>query len=451
MPNPTHINYVRTYTYSQEKVKISGGVSMPTIMDNYLNVVDENVTADSNGEGTITFVEAPKSNTGEEIKYIRFSAQGTISEANVYITYEKEETDGRISELNNEGNDPSIIILLPSVVRDFYLSEEYSDNDYTTSHLSKVTYPFRADVPVPYSVKWNYREDAMRTTVAIDTKEIGTINRFTMITYDATGLNKYPIYNLIPDKTYYYKVSHILSDGSVVTAKTGSFKTSSEPLRLIYIEGTQNVRDLGGWSGLDGKTVKYGKIFRGAALSDTSGIDLLVSGNGKRAMSELKIQAELNLGVAGEESAISYTCSYKKIGYSNYASAITDETNRANFKLALETIVGWLKESTPRNIYIHCQGGCDRTGTLSFQLLGLLGVSESDLAKEYELSSFSEVGFGRLRTTQKSIDTYDYVGMVNAIKSYSGNTITEKFYDFATTGCGISEDTINEFRTLMLE
>jgi hypothetical protein len=100
---------------------------------------------------------------------------------------------------------------------------------------------------------------------------------------------------------------------------------------------------------------------------------------------------------------------------------------------------------------MHCQGGCDRTGTLSFLLLGLLGVSESDLAKEYELSSFSSIGFGRLRTTTAVVDTYDYVGMVEALKAYSGNTITDKFFNFATTGCGISTETITAFRNLMLE
>ena len=129
------------------------------------------------------------------------------------------------------------------------------------------------------------------------------------------------------------------------------------------------------------------------------------------------------------------------------------------FKTLLEYIVSCLDgtlavnglSTVARNIYMHCQGGCDRTGTLSFLLLGLLGVSESDLAKEYELSSFSDIGFGRLRTTTKAVDTYDYVGMVEALKAYSGDTITDKFYNFATTGCGISADTITSFRNLMLE
>ena len=65
-------------------------------------------------------------------------------------------------------------------------------------------------------------------------------------------------------------------------------------------------------------------------------------------------------------------------------------------------------------------------------------------------SSFSSIGFGRRRTTTKAVDTYDYVGMVQAVKAYSGDTLTDKFYAFATN-CGISADTISSFRSLMLE
>ena len=210
---------------------------------------------------------------------------------------------------------------------------------------------------------------------------------------------------------------------------------------------------------MNGKKVKYGKIIRGAALSDSSSNSLIVTGKGKLALAELKIQAELNLGAIDNATSIAANCAYKKIGYTNYATAITGEAYRAQFKEVLEWIVSCLNGTlnvsglyqVQRNIYMHCQGGCDRTGTLSFQLLGLLGVSESDLAKEYELSSFSDVGFGRLRTTTKAVDTYDYVGMVEALKTYSGDTITDKFVSFATTGCGISMDTITSFRNLMLE
>ena len=365
----------------------------------------------------------------------------------------------RLTVLNNEGESPNKIKLLPQDVLDFYNTNDYSNDDYTSSYIKKTTYPYRADIPIPYMVKWSHNEDAMRTVVALDTEPIGNNNSFTLLTYEATGLNCYPLYNLLPNKTYYYKVTHLFFDGSIIEAKSGRFTTSNESIRLLYIDGTQNVRDLGGWTGLDGKKVKYGKIIRGASLSDSSAPDLTLTGKGKLALGELKIQAELNLGAVDTKTSIGSNCSYKKIGYTNYALAITDANARSQFKEAFEYIVSCLNgtliepnmPTIERNIYIHCQGGCDRTGTLSFLLLGLLGVSESDLAKEYELSSFSSVGFGRLRTTIKEIDTYDYVGMIEALKKYNGNTITEKIYDFATTGCGVSEEMIVLFRNLMLE
>ena len=435
----------------------------------------------STNSATLTIPVPLTEDTGKSVGYLRFCGLGTV-DGTVYITYTENqtvteetwtdtgvafggggsidtETLAKIAELNNEGTDPTTIKLLAKPVLDFYNASAYSDNDYTYSHLSKITYPCRADIPIPFTVKWNHNEDAMRTTVAVDTKAIGTLNAYTMITYDATGLDNFPIYNLLPNKTYYYKVTHVLADGSLVEAKSGNFTTSNEAVRMLYIDGTQNVRDLGGWTGLNGKKVKYGKIIRGASFSDSSFNGLMLTGKGRLALAELKIQAELNLGSVDSETSIASNVAYKKVYYTNYAIAITNETYRTMFKTLLEYIVSCLDgtltvnglSTVARNIYMHCQGGCDRTGTLSFLLLGLLGVSESDLAKEYELSSFSDVGIGRLRTTTKEVDTYDYVGMVEALKTYSGDTITDKFVSFATTGCGISMDTITSFRNLMLE
>ena len=473
-------SYTRICTYTATKTKINCVNTILTPIP-LLNGV---ASVDSNGNTSILFNETPKTNNGNNdgvLKYVRFSGKGTSNAVSLYTTYNGEveevvyrwvdtgvqysedtgdisEVLAKISSLNNEGTDPSSLTLLPQPVLDFYNNGDYPDNDYTITHLSKITYPCRADVPVPYNVKWAHNENAMRTTVAVDTKAIGAVNAYTMRTYDATGLDNYPIYNLLPNTTYYYKVTHILSDGSITEAKSGSFTTSSETIRLLNIDGTQNVRDLGGWTGLNGKKVKYGKLIRGASFSDSSFPGLMLTGKGRLALAELKVQAELNLGAIDNETSISSNCAYKKLYYTNYAIAITDSTARANFKILLEWIVSCLDgtlsvsglATVTRNVYIHCQGGCDRTGTLCFLLLGLLGVSESDLAKEYELSSFSDIGFGRLRTTTKAIDTYDYVGMVAALKTYSGDTITDKFVNFATTGCGISEETINSFRELML-
>lgn len=463
--------YIMTSLFDSEKNNILPRAYTTQVSGGLITAITNGILTINSEKNAILSLNIPcvEKATEKEIGYMRFCGLGT-ADGTVYITYTDKqivtenkwidtgvsyggssidkETLEKISVLNNEGEDATSIQLLPSPVLNFYNADAYSDDDYTVSHLSKITYPCRADIPVPFTVKWNHNEDAMRTTVAVDTKPIGNNNQYSLKTHNATGFDNYPLYNLLPSTTYYYKVTHVLADGSIVEAKSGSFTTSNESVRLLYVDGTQNVRDLGGWAGLNGKKLRYGKIIRGAALSDSSFPSLIITGNGRLALSELKVQAELNLGATDQTSEIAQNCEYKKVYYTNYATAITEESYRAMFKTLLEWIVDCLNNS--KTIYMHCQGGCDRTGTLSFLLLGLLGVSESDLAKEYELSSFSDIGFGRLRTTTKAVDTYDYVGMVEALKKYSGDTITDKFYDFATVGCGISEDTITQFRNNML-
>lgn len=484
----TSDSYTKMASYTAAKAKIACYNTVSNLVDSLLNVSDSDVSASANNAGSITFRKEPKTNNDNNdgvLKYVRFSGKATLATIRTYVTYigttttqgwvdtgvsygssDTSELTEKVAALNNEGADAATVALLPSMVKAFYDSADYPDNDYTTTHLTKITYPCRADIPVPYTVKWPYNENAMRTTVALDTKPIGTANYYTLRTYDVTGLNKFPLYNLIPGTTYYYNVTHVMADGSLVEAKSGNFTTASVPWRLLYIDGTQNVRDLGGWTGLNGKKIKYGRIIRGAALSDSSSPDLIVTGKGRLALAENKIQAELNLGAIDTETSIAANCAYKKIGYGNYADAVVTASARAQFKEALEWIVaclgGTLNQSglpqVERNIYMHCQGGCDRTGTLAFLLLGLLGVSESDLAKEYELSSFSVIGLGRLRNTVKAVDVYDYSGMVAAIKQYPGSTIADKFYSFATNattaaqpGCGIAAATVTAFKNLMLE
>ena len=93
-------------------------------------------------------------------------------------------------------------------------------------------------------------------------------------------------------------------------------------------------------------------------------------------------------------------------------------------------------------ILMHCSGGRDRTGTLAFLLNGLLGVSEEDLCRDWEMSVFSGVG------AQFRSDRIER--LVAYLNKRPGRTLREKIESYAR-GCGITDEEIAAFRAIMLE
>ena len=398
------------------------------------------------GDGTIVISFTPPiTNKSVAVGYARFSGQGTEGSVNVYIKY----TGTSVSYIEawvDTGvvvSDISEFSLSNSSVKNFMAQASYSDSDYSNTAVTGYCGSdyFRKDLPVPAILRWEQDLVSAEYAVAISTSS-GASASSASIYY--TKDSEIAIHNLIPGKTYYYKVHGLLVTGDKKLIKEGSFSTMPGT-RMLSIDGIQNVRDVGGYTA-NGKKVKYGKIFRGSAMDEDVAKTLSITDAGKVEMLKrvgIKVDIDLRYGKTESPLGPGVTFANTSSGYDNYATAFTNATQKSNFKSLLETIVTNLSANAP--VYIHCQGGCDRTGTLVFQLLGLLGVSESDLAKEYELSSFSQIGYTRTRSSDK------YSGMVDALKTgYAGNTMAAKFEAFALD-CGISEGIITTFRSLMLE
>ena len=112
-----------------------------------------------------------------------------------------------------------------------------------------------------------------------------------------------------------------------------------------------------------------------------------------------------------------------------------------------------LTENVKYSVVFHCAGGADRTGTLSWLLLGLLGVSESDISKDYELTSFTKSQNRRARDSNASSGNigglYSYIN-----SSYSGATLQEKIENWwiaALTAANVDTALISSFKTMMIE
>jgi hypothetical protein len=94
-------------------------------------------------------------------------------------------------------------------------------------------------------------------------------------------------------------------------------------------------------------------------------------------------------------------------------------------------------------VYFHCHIGADRTGCLGFLIEGLLGVSESDIYKEYELTTFSALDTPR---GKGQIDE-----MMSYIKTFDGASLEEQFFSYCTQELKLKPTDIMEFKSTMLQ
>lgn len=203
-----------------------------------------------------------------------------------------------------------------------------------------------------------------------------------------------------------------------------------------------NVRDLGGWA-CDGGTVKYGLLIRGGKLSAADRAVLV---------GELGVQHDLDLrgregGGSGDEpdmtesplgSDVWYTRAQQ---YAWYALVPV-----ATWQLYLRCVIDAVTHREP--VYFHCTAGADRTGTLACVLEGLLGMSQSDIDKDYELTTFYS-GSGSDAIARRRNEA-DWKGLIDEINAVSGDTFRDKCVHFAVGTCGMSLADINAYRAAMI-
>lgn len=287
------------------------------------------------------------------------------------------------------------------------------------------------------------------------------------------------LYNLIPGRTYYWKVGGTYSND---TSEVGSFTTKQSAVRAISVDGVSNVRDLGGYKVGNGN-VNYGLLYRGGKLNGTANGEAVTDEGKATMLNRLGIKTEIDLRSESDDggqtqNAIGENVKYVKIPLGQYANVIDYESWRnlgkdkvsggydANNKNAIKGLFELLANESNYPVYFHCNAGADRTGTLALLINGLLGVDEQSLIKDYELTTFSRYG-RRLRSgveedgksfTSSGImqnDGGNYVAMglfIDALKAnYTVNgTINEAVYNYLIEYIGLSNETIDRIKGILL-
>ena len=209
-----------------------------------------------------------------------------------------------------------------------------------------------------------------------------------LVTY--TTSNNGVIYNMIPGITYLWESASDITKYGVVTA-TGNRRTLKTSVR--------NLRDLGGLAVSNetiSGTIDYGRLYRGAQITTAQGITDL---------NKLGITREVDVRENGDgnqsykltnyDTGTSTPNNYTDIAITNYIInpletpyiATPHPENYQNVKNAIRAVMEKVVFEHD-NIFFHCTIGTDRTGTIAYFLEGLLGVSEEDRLRDYELTYF---------------------------------------------------------------
>ena len=243
---------------------------------------------------------------------------------------------------------------------------------------------------------------------------------------------------------------------------------------IIDIKGAQNVRDLGGLIGYEGRKIKMGRIIRSSNLSllENDGYNTL-NKYGLRVVVDFRSEAEIesapdvqmdgvkyvkcpilkNLTVGISRNGAKATIDELVIGVATelgknakewlkklYIPLVTDEFSLNGYRCFFNELI----ENKSGALLFHCAAGKDRVGTGAALLLLALGVCENDVISDYMLTNKSVE-----KSTKNAInmakkqgideDIISVIPCVNGVdKSYIGQVIE------IVNNCGGIEKFLND-------
>lgn len=297
------------------------------------------------------------------------------------------------------------------------------------------------------SVEWHQCPELVRNylaNVTYDPNDYSTSQIANYAPANAVVSNYKPIGVTVGSETYYNETPNVKTPFAN-SSKAGTLKPL-DALRWIRTSARAtawNVRDLGGWA-CDGGTVKYGLLIRGGKLSAADRAVLV---------GELGVQHDLDLrgregGGADDEPGMTESPLGNDVWYTRtqqYAWYALSPVE--TWRTYLRCVIDAVTHREP--VYFHCTAGADRTGTLACVLEGILGMSQSDIDKDYELTTFYSSSGSDAAARRRNES--DWKGLINAISAVSGDTFRDKCVHFAVGTCGMTMADINAFRAAMID
>ncbi|TKA04848.1 tyrosine-protein phosphatase [Actinacidiphila oryziradicis] len=238
--------------------------------------------------------------------------------------------------------------------------------------------------------------------------------------------------------------------------------------RHIEFERLHNFRDLGGYRTEDGRTVRWGCLYRSDSLAKLQGADWnRFVDLGVRTVIDLRYPWEIAAkGRVPDSGAIAYfNLSVEHRPYDQaeidpeldpwryladrYAEVALDGAKE--LRKALEVLAS---ESTPQ--VFHCASGKDRTGLLASLILSLLGVAEDDIVADFALTELATerlIADWKAANPTRALKWPDYGRAPEEVMRLFLSDLAATYgsvHGYAVKHLGVDEAVISQLRTQLL-
>ena len=322
-------------------------------------------------------------------------------------------------------------------------SENYSDTSPYNGNLS-------VSKPLPVNITWDSNVEGPYTV-----RIVGPRGKNGILDY-VTNEKHFEFYNAEFGVPY---TVQIRKDNVISQTITFEDKITVGGPRSLYVEGVENIRDIGGWGYYDSfgdyKTyIKQGMLYRSGRFNEDKAnpVNVTIKESGLFEMNDhFGIKTEIDLrrvttnevGSLTDKSPLGDGVNYIQIpmafGGNNiltFKGTLSNDSAQYDNPAAIKQFFEILADENNYPIDFHCSIGKDRTGCMAYLIEGLLGFDQETMYRDYMFTNFADAGMCKMTDITsrygKTIDEYT-----------NGDNLQQKVFNYLKDEIGVPEECLN--------